>query len=469
MQQLHFLNQVSVQGGPISGELTVLRCDGTKAHIYGWVTKSMDEQGREEFQTVCMDVTRSRQSSQAQESDRYLQALANVYDKIFEYDLTNQTVKCLYGQKSDMFRGLQNIPMHITQATDQWIQSAVAEEDRERVEHFFRAFARKDLQSSQPLQIKYRARSSNGSFKTYTGIVLKVDPSVSLFCCRSLTDETLQSASIRSVQTVLTRQEMLKQLAEGMVAFEVENDRITPLFTSENVCRFFGYTQEEWMQMAQEKRTLQEFVSHSGMDYEAFRQLFEQGEAEFSYLDTVTQTRQYVKAVCSRKFADDSAPCYVMLYSVNDHMLKTAEDTQGAVRTYIRTFGYFDVFVDEKPIPFRNKKAKELLALLVDRRGGYITGEEAIGYLWEEEEANTVTLSRYRKVALRLKNTLEEYGIADILETVDGKRRIVTENVRCDLYDYLSRQEEFSQLFKGSYLSNYSWGEVTLGELLNDY
>ena len=70
-------------------------------------------------------------------------------------------------------------------------------------------------------------------------------------------------------------------------------------------------------------------------------------------------------------------------------------------------------------------------------------------------------------MALRLKNTLEEYGIAEIMETVDGKRRIVTEKVQCDLFDYLSGKPEYTQLFKGSYLSNYSWGENTLGELMN--
>lgn len=53
----------------------------------------------------------------------------------------------------------------------------------------------------------------------------------------------------------------------------------------------------------------------------------------------------------------------------------------------------------------------------------------------------------------------------DVIEAVDGKRRIVREKVRCDLYDYLSGKEEYAQLFKGSYLTNYSWGETTLGEL----
>ena len=74
-------------------------------------------------------------------------------------------------------------------------------------------------------------------------------------------------------------------------------------------------------------------------------------------------------------------------------------------------------------------------------------------------------MARYRKVALRLKNILEEYGISEVVEAVDGKRRIVPEKVKCDLYDYLSGREEYAQLFKGSYLANYSWGENTLAQL----
>lgn len=470
----HFLNQIRLQGGPIGGEMTLLRCDGTQARVYGWVTKSVNEQGQEEFQSVCMDITEQHQSKKAVESDRYLKALSQVYDRIFEYDLNRRMVRCLYGQKSDVFRGFENIPANIDETMEQWIGQAVVEEDREKVRSFFRAFARKEPApvGEQPLQIRYRALSSSGHVKSYAGIVLKVDPAVSLFCCRSLTDE-VAAVSLHEdtapMERVYDRQEMLVRLTDGMVAFEVENDKVKPLFTSDNVCRFFGYSKEEWLQVARGNQSIQEFVSHSGIAYEDFLKLFEQGEAEFSYLDLSTQTRQYVKAVCSRKYADRATPCYVMLYNVNDHMVKTTEYTKGRIRTYIRTFGYFEVFVEEKPIPFRNRKAKELLALLVDRRGGYVTSEEAITFLWEDEEVNAVTLSRYRKVALRLKNTLEEYGVADIVESVDGKRRIVTERVCCDLYDYLSRDEVFSQLFKGSYLTNYSWGETTLGELLSDY
>ena len=134
---------------------------------------------------------------------------------------------------------------------------------------------------------------------------------------------------------------------------------------------------------------------------------------------------------------------------------------------FIRSFGYFDVFVDDRPVMFRNEKAKELFALLVDRRGGYVSASEAIGILWEDEPASSVVLARYRKVALRLKNLLEEYGISDIVEYVNGQRRIIVEKADCDLFSYLVQEPDKRQPFSGSYLTNYSWGEVTLGELMN--
>ncbi|MBQ8816338.1 MAG: hypothetical protein IJZ84_03545 [Lachnospiraceae bacterium] len=188
------------------------------------------------------------------------------------------------------------------------------------------------------------------------------------------------------------------------------------------------------------------------------------GEAEFLYYDFTKECERRIKAICSPK-APTASPRYVLLYNVDDEAMPSTDNWLDDHAVYIRTFGYFDVFVGGKPIAFRNKKSKELFALLVDRRGGYVSSQEAISFLWEEEPVSPVTLARYRKVALRLKNILEEYGILDVIESVDGKRRIVTEKVQCDLYDYLSGREEFNQLFKGNYLTNYSWGENTLAEL----
>lgn len=136
-------------------------------------------------------------------------------------------------------------------------------------------------------------------------------------------------------------------------------------------------------------------------------------------------------------------------------------------QVYIRTFGYFDIFVDGIPVAFTSAKAKELLALLVDRRGGFLPQREAIACLWENETADVKTMSRYRKIAMRLKKTLAEYRIEDILENRSGQRRVNPQKVDCDLYDYLSGRPEHSGLFKGTYMLNYSWAETMLSDLQN--
>lgn len=140
----------------------------------------------------------------------------------------------------------------------------------------------------------------------------------------------------------------------------------------------------------------------------------------------------------------------------------------GDPRVTIRTFGYFDVFVDGRPIAFRSEKAKELLALLVDRRGGYVTSADIITALWENEPITGQLRTRCRKVALRLNRTLEANGVGGIVESVRGKRRIVPELVSCDLFDHLSGSADACADFRGSYLKNYSWAEGTLAELMQE-
>ena len=262
---------------------------------------------------------------------------------------------------------------------------------------------------------------------------------------------------------------MVTRFSDGIAAFEISPDgMVKPLYATENVCEFFGYTEEEWLPLTERYTPIENFVAYSEAAYESFEKLLTTGEAEFSYFDYQTDTERKIKAICSEKEPNADASRYVMLYPVEGG-LETDKRILPENRTVsIRTFGYFDVFVGDVPIAFRNKKSKELFALLVDRKGGYVTSEEAISFLWEDETASSLTFSRYRKVALRLKSTLEEYGISDIVEAVDGKRRIVMDKVDCDLYNYLSGKEEYAQLFKGSYLTNYSWGEITLGELTNN-
>ena len=65
---------------------------------------------------------------------------------------------------------------------------------------------------------------------------------------------------------------------------------------------------------------------------------------------------------------------------------------------------------------------------------------------------------------MQLKRTLENYGVGYCIETVNGQRRILKDKVSCDLYDFLDSDNNDKQ-FSGFYMTDYSWGEVTLGEL----
>lgn len=466
-----YLERVYAAAAPIAGEMELLRCDGTRAYMFGWVTKCANEQGEEEFQCVCMDITERHKVKRADEEKRYLKALTDIYDKIFEYDLGKSTVKCLYSNNSPMFKWLEDVPMQMEEATERWIAGTVDTEDGGRVRQFFRDFFQKNLcePDDKPPQITYKSQSSSGKMKRYSGIFLKMDESVSLYCCRCVPD-VKDTAALRDENAFLREnmQELATHVTDGMAAFAVTDEYVTPLYASDNICEFFGFAKETWLSMVKKETPIEDFIARSHTDYEDFTKLLRAGESEFTYIDLKSGNERRVKAVCSQKSPGGSAPRYVMLYHMDGAQPQEAKGVSANPAVSIRMFGYFDVFVGEKPIAFRNKKAKELFALLADRRGGYVTSEEAISFLWEDEPVNPVTLSRYRKVALRLKNTLAEYGISDVMETVDGKRRIVAENVQCDLYNYLSGEEEYAQLFKGSYLNNYSWGENTLAELTGD-
>lgn len=464
----HYLNRVSSANAPIAGEMTLQRCDGTKLHVFGWVSKCVDERGVPEFQSVCMDVSERHQAKRETATRSYLKALEDVYDMVFEYDQEANTVRCLFGSSSPTFKMLENIPMQMEDATEKWIADTVASEDKEKLRNFFRDFYQSRLYQpdQKPPRITYHARSSSGEIRLYSGIFLRITQSVSFYCCRLVPDAD-EADQLKSENASLKEnlQELVMRFTDGVAAFEVNGDVATPLYASDNILEFFGMTREEWLPLMKKATPIQDFIAKSETSMERIEELLRNGEAEFTYFDLKSETERRIKAICSMK-TPGGTPRYIMLYNVEKPKQSAGDREERGVS--IRTFGYFDVFVGGKPIAFRNKKSKELFALLVDRKGGFVSSEEAIGFLWEDEPVNPVTLARYRKVALRLKNILEEYGIADVVETVDGKRRIVMERVQCDLYDYLSGKEEYTHLFKGSYLTNYSWGENTLAELTGE-
>ncbi|HBI62950.1 MAG TPA: hypothetical protein DDY31_17390 [Lachnospiraceae bacterium] len=149
------------------------------------------------------------------------------------------------------------------------------------------------------------------------------------------------------------------------------------------------------------------------------------------------------------------------------YALETAKllSKRGKKRVFIKTFGHFDVFVDNKPIMFRSGKAKELLAFLVDRQGGTVSTDQVICALWEERPNDEATQNLCSKVSKNLSRELEGYGVREIFVTNRGIRRVDTELFDCDLYDLLAGKSQAKMQFVGDYMLDYSWAEERMGQL----
>lgn len=130
-------------------------------------------------------------------------------------------------------------------------------------------------------------------------------------------------------------------------------------------------------------------------------------------------------------------------------------------RIYVKTFGYFDVFVQDKPIYFSSSKAKELLALLVDRKGGSVSTENAISMLWPERNYDETVQSLFRKVLKSLRVALADAGISEILIDVRNQRSVDTSTFDCDFYQLERSNDNAVAAYQGEYMSGYAWGETT--------
>ena len=135
----------------------------------------------------------------------------------------------------------------------------------------------------------------------------------------------------------------------------------------------------------------------------------------------------------------------------------------------VKTFGYFDIFVNKKPVYFSSSKSKELMALLVDRQGSYVSTEQAISVLWPNREYDDKVQSLYRKVLKSLRVSLANAGISDIFIDERNQRGVDIQKFTCDYYKFLEDPRKNIDLFHGEYMEGYEFGKATLSRIRNKY
>lgn len=135
-------------------------------------------------------------------------------------------------------------------------------------------------------------------------------------------------------------------------------------------------------------------------------------------------------------------------------------------RVRIQTFGNFEVFVDGKPLKVPRTKCKECLAYLVDRKGAGISYSQLTSVLWENYSASRSSQKNTHKVISDLIKALKDAGVEDILNKTRTDIAIDINSVDCDYFSAISGDMRWMNSFTGEYMTNYSWAEFTLGELI---
>lgn len=123
---------------------------------------------------------------------------------------------------------------------------------------------------------------------------------------------------------------------------------------------------------------------------------------------------------------------------------------------FIQTFCGFDVFIDNQLIYFPSKKSKELLAILVDKRGGSVSISQ-IAYMLFENIPEKTAKKNIRVIAHRLRKTLKEHGCEGLLIHKRGVYAINTKLFTCDLYELLNGNRTYMAAYKGNYMAGYPW------------
>ena len=133
----------------------------------------------------------------------------------------------------------------------------------------------------------------------------------------------------------------------------------------------------------------------------------------------------------------------------------------------VNTFGKFELIVDGEEVSFGRAKSKEMLAYLVDKKGKNATRKELATVLFEREDYSRATQDYLSKIVKELVDVLERVGAGKILKRGLNSYAVDVEAFSCDYYEYEKENATPDELnrFRGEYMKQYSWAEITLARL----
>ena len=135
----------------------------------------------------------------------------------------------------------------------------------------------------------------------------------------------------------------------------------------------------------------------------------------------------------------------------------------GKDKIFVRTFGDFDVFINNEPVTFKRQKSKELLAYLVYKHGG-IANKQEISSILFGDEYDLKTQNYFVHVYSDLVKTLTGLGAGKMLIRGKNQYAVDPNTFTCDLYDMEVGKPEAERAFKGEFMSQYEWAYLELDD-----
>lgn len=446
------LQRATESGKAVPIEHRIRNCSGGKTCLTGWVRVAQTDVGIQEYVFLYMPISETCFSFWEEREAAYETALKAVYDVIFRIEWRTRVLECIYTRSEAGLLDLKGLQVILNTAIEERLVSLACEEDHAEAEQFFSSRYEGRRTGTYKKWISFRL--SKELTAQETGVIgVDLDDRTTLFCCRELTRDVCD-------RPLTEQSEPLQGADPGMDGNQKKQSAKTVVYRLSRGLVYLEYGDDG--------------IGESGVPLPEFLQRYEVAEGEYwtavrdgkTYLeakDPQTGGKRVLYGVRRTGTAEKHEEFLLFLYIFKPD---DAADLHARPRVTISTFGYFDVLVDGKPIIFRNQKSKEMLAVLVDRKGSFVSNPYFISCLWGDEPYSEKIRSRCRQTAFRMMKTLEQYGIDYIVEKVDGHRRIVPELVDCDYFNYINEGETAGRTFNGAYMSDYSWGEETLSCLM---
>ncbi len=449
-----YIDKVNEQITPVFIEHNVINSQGIKVHLKGWISIVENSEGQKEYAFLYVNFPKEQISLNKKREKAYFKMLENIYDGIFKIERQNKIIECLHVKENinNFVYFVKGVRVVVNNTFRNNFLNIVCEEDRTSLKKFFDNIIDNiglDGQSDAETQFHIL---KDGVLRKFTIVASEIDEQIVLLCCRKINEEKLVDKNIQIMKYIDSLNKFKRNSGENfynnILAYKVLNEKV---YLQNSDGQYIKHNGE----------SLSEFLEREHISEREYQIAITQNEVVLGDIDCGHNRKRHLYVMKPDNLFN-SEQYFLFLYELKETKVEKKP------RVIINTFGYFDVFVDGKPIVFHSEKSKEMLAIMVDRKGSFVGNQYLISCIWGDEPYSEKIQNRCRQTVFRLMETLKQYGIENIIEKVDGRRRIIPEMVDCDYFNYIKGEKKQGNSFNGSYMSDYSWGETTLSTLLMD-